>query len=173
MTSPHEGKQGRHPNVCLCSTHMAKRGVQPVVQPIAAVEVSKMALDPHVLSALASMPEALASYVQSQTAAPVAAMPISAAPVAPAPVAPAPVAPVAPVAPTVTPTAEIVIPLTELSNDRPKKAGFFRYVDGRPGLPSGFDHKLEAMRMSKLYISPLWSAGRENNLEIVIRERTS
>ena len=173
MTSPHEGKQGRHPKDCLCNTHMAQRGVQPVAQPLAAVEVSQMALDPHVLSALASMPEALASYVQSQTAAPVAAMPISAAPVAPAPVAPAPVAPVAPVAPTVTPTAEIGIPLTELSNDRPKKAGFFRYVDGRPGLPSGFDHKLEAMRMSKLYISPLWSAGRENNLEIVIRERTS
>ena len=170
MSSPHEGKQGRHPKDCLCNTHMAQRGVQPVAQPIAQKEVSPMTLDPNVLSALASMPEALASYIQSQTAAPVAAMPISAAPVAPAPVAPAPVAPVAP---TVTPTAEIVIPLTELSNDRPKKAGFFRYVDGRPGLPSGFDHKLEAMRMSKLYISPLWSAGRENNLEIVIRERTS
>ena len=124
-----------------------------------------MTLDPNVLAALSTMPEALASYIQSQTAAPAPA-PITQAPVAPAPVARA-------VWPTVTPTAEIVIPLTELVGDRPKKPGFYRYVDGRAGLPSVFDHKTEEMRLSKLYISPLWSAGRENNLEIVIRERSS
>ena len=106
------------------------------------------------------------------------AMPITQAPAAPAPVAP-PVAPPvivattpAPVVATVTPTAEIVIPLTELTSDRPKKAGFFRYVDGRAGLPAVFDHKTEALRISKMYISPVWSAGRENDLEIVIRVRT-
>ena len=175
MVSPHEGKQGRHPNACLCSTHMTKLGVQHVAPPIAPVEVSQMPLDPNVLSALSTMPEALASYIQSQTATPTAtvpAMPITQAPIPPVVVGSVVALP-AVVAPTVVPTAEIVIPLTELSQDRPKKAGFYRYVDGRAGLPAQFDHKTEAVRISKMYISPLWSGGRESNLEIVIRQRAS
>ena len=130
-----------------------------------------MALDPNVLAALASMPEALASYIQSSVsiqASPVAPMPITAAPVAPAPVAPVVAAPVVA---TVVPTPEIVIQLVELKNERPKKAGFLRFVDGRPNLSKDFDHKTEAARPPKQYISPLWIAGREDNLEMAIRER--
>ena len=111
-----------------------------------------MALDPNVLAALASMPEALASYIQS--AAPVAAMPITAAPVAPAVVAPPVV-----VAPAVTPTPSITIPLSELVSERPKN-GFYRFADGRPNLPKGFDSKTEAARLQKVYISNDWLAGR-------------
>ena len=171
MPDQDEGKQGRHRKGCLCSTHLAKAGLQHVAPPIAAPEVSQMPLDPNVLSALSTMPEALASYIQSQTATPVAvpAMPITQAPIAP----PVVVGSVVALPAVVAPTAEIVIPLTELSSDRPKKAGFYRYVDGRAGLPAQFDHKTEAVRISKMYISPLWSGGRESNLEIVIRQRTS
>ena len=112
-----------------------------------------MTLDPNVLSALASMPEALASYIQSQTAA-MTPMPITAAPVAPAVVAPPVV-----VAPAVTPTPSITITLSELVSERPKN-GFYRFADGRPNLPKGFDSKTEAARLQKVYISNDWLAGR-------------
>ena len=163
MSSPHEGKQGRHPKDCLCNTHMAQRGVQPVAQPIAQKEVSPMTLDPNVLSALASMPEALASYIQSQTAAPVeesaTAMPITAMPTAP-------------VMPEVQPTNEIVIPLSELVAERPKKGGFYRFVDGRANLPAQFSYITDAVRLSKLYISPKTGL-TDNNVEIVIRRKVN
>lgn len=180
MPDPQEGKQGRHRKGCLCTTHMAKQGVQPVVQPIATVEVSPMTT-PMTFEQFQAEQAAYQQYLATQTAAPVAPvapMPITQTPVAPTviPAAPVVAAPVvaAPVVATVVPTPEYVIPLTELSTERPKKGGFFRYIaTADVGGKSDFDHKTNPARLQKIYISPLWSAGRENNLEIVIRERTS
>ena len=130
-----------------------------------------MTLDPNILAALSTMPEALASYIQSQTAAPAPAP-------MPAPITQAPVAP--PVDPTIAwanspynlvqPTNEIVIPLTEVVKDRPKKPGFGRFVDARVNLPTVFDHKTDAVRFSKLFISPL-TLLMYDEVEIVIRRK--
>lgn len=139
MASPYEGKQGRHPKDCLCLKHMAQRGVQPVVQPIATPEVSPMTQSNDLMAMLQTL-------LAQQNGTP-----------APAPITQAQ-APVVVATPAITPTEYIEIPCEALTE---KANGFSTTKDSR-GLPKTFNLNTDDVRITTLYLNPAWLNGRKN-----------